>query len=103
MTKTDNTEIIKILTARKSLFWDKRDVDPARDGRVIAERILEFGTEEEIKALTNWLGEKFLKKIITESRVLSPKTVNYFALYFHIPREETRCFSDASRRIWQPF
>jgi hypothetical protein len=94
MNKSEKMDIFKILTPGKSLFWDKREIDPARDGYVIAERILEFGTEEEIKTLTAWFGEKFLKKIITESRVLSPKTVNYFALYFNIRRDETRCFSD---------
>jgi hypothetical protein len=103
MSGSEKSELFKVLTARRFLFWDKSEIDPARDGHVIAERILEFGTEEEFRALLACYGEHFVKKIIIESRILRPKTVNYFALHFNMKREDTRCFSDASRRIWQPF
>jgi len=95
--------LLEILAAKKALFWDKQEIDPSKDGHVIAERILEFGTEEDVKALIACYGEPFIINIIRDSRALSPKTVNYYALRFHVQREETRCFSDASHRIWQPF
>jgi hypothetical protein len=101
--KKNNSAIVEVLEARKDLFWDKGPLDPDHDRYVIVERILEFGTEENADTVIRFYGKEFIKKIIRESANLSPKTVNYFALMFDIPRENSRCFSDASQRIWQPF
>jgi len=101
--KNNDSEIVKLIEARKDLFWDKGPLDPERDRYVIVERTLEFGTEENAETVIRFYGEEFIKVVIKESTNLSPKTVNYFAMMFDIPREESRCFSDASRRIWQPF
>ena len=100
--KTDRA-INKILAARRELLWDKASLHPDRDKYVIVERILEFGTEEEAAAVIHSYGHEFIKEVIKESPNLSHKTVNYFSMIFNIPRENSRCFSDASRRIWQPF
>lgn len=101
--KSTALEIIKILEARKDLFWDKGLLDPDRDRYVIVERMLEFGTEENADAIIRFYGDEFIRKVVRESANLSPKTVNYYAMMFDIPRKESRCFSAASRRIWQPF
>jgi len=92
-----------IIDSRKKLFWDKGPLDPDEDKFVIVERILEFGTEREFQAVISCYGEAFISDVVRNSRNLSPKTVNYFSLLLDIPREATRCFSDASLRIWQPF
>ncbi|PJC73546.1 MAG: hypothetical protein CO013_06515, partial [Syntrophobacterales bacterium CG_4_8_14_3_um_filter_58_8] len=91
--RPNHQEMIEILEARRDLFWDKGSLDPDRDRYVIAERILEFGTEENADAITRFYGDEFIRKVIRESANLSPKTVNYFAMMFDIPREESRCFS----------
>ena len=101
--KTTDQEMIEILEGWKDVFWDKGPLDPNRDKYIIAERILEFGTEENADAIIRYYGYEFIGKVIRESANLSPKTVNYYAMMFDIPREESRCFSTASRRIWEPF
>jgi hypothetical protein len=78
-------------------------LDPEKDKFIIIERILEFGTESEARAVVSYYGEEFVREVVRNSRNLSPKTVNYFAELLNISREATRCFSDVSPRIWQPF
>jgi len=92
-----------MITSRKELFWDKGLLDPEKDKFVIVERVLEFGTEKESHAVVSYYGEEFVREVVRNSRNLSPKTVNYFAGLLDISREATRCFSDVSPRIWQPF
>ena len=92
-----------ITTSRKGLFWDKAPLDPEKDKFVIVERILEFGTEADSLSVVAAYGDEFVRDVVRNSRNLSPKTVNYFSLLLGIPREATRCFSDVSLRIWQPY
>jgi hypothetical protein len=98
-----NDFVQRIITSRKGLFWDKCPLDPEEDKFVIVERILEFGTERESQAVVSYYGVEFVREVVRNSRNLSPKTANYFAWLLDISREATRCFSDVSPRIWQPF
>ncbi len=88
----------QILTNNRSYFWDKGPLNPKEDRYIIIERILEFGTEDEIKIISDYYGRESVKEVVMQSRSLSRKTVNYFALLFGIPREKTKCFSDTSLR-----
>ena len=97
------TEIEKIIKLEKRLFWDKSSLNPEIDKYIIAERILELGTESEFQTALASYGADFIKRVVKESRNLSPKTVNYFSMVFGIPRETTRCFSDALPPIWRPY
>ena len=93
----------QIITNKRSYFWDKGPMNPKQDSYIIIERILEFGTEDEIKIISDYYGRESVKEVVMQSRSLSPKTVNYFALLFGIPREKTKCFSDVSPKIWLPY
>jgi hypothetical protein len=97
------TEIEQIINQDQRLFWDKAAINSEDDRYVIAERILEWGTEEEVRTVLSCYGKDFVRRVVAESRNLSPKTVNYFSVIFGIPREATRCFSDASPQIWRPY
>jgi len=98
-----NVFVQRMIDSRKELFWDKGPLDLEKDKFVIVERILEFGTERESQAVVSCYGDEFVREVVRNSRNLSPKTVNYFARLLDISREATRCFSDVSPRIWQPF
>ena len=97
------TEIEQIINQDQRLFWDKAAINSEDDRYVIAERILEWGTEGEVRTVLSCYGKDFVRRVVVESRNLSPKTVNYFSVIFGIPREATRCFSDASPQIWRPY
>jgi hypothetical protein len=97
------TEIEQILNSKKMLYWDKSILNPEKDKFIILERILELGTERDVQVAISSYGQEFAKHVVMESRNLSPKTVNYFSFIFDFPREEARCFSDASPKIWRPY
>lgn len=96
-------EIEKIIRDNRRYFWDKGPLNPARDKFIIIERVLEFGTEDEVQVILNYYGTESVKEVVRESRELSQRTVNYFALLFGLSRGNTRCFSDVLPRIWQPY
>ena len=94
---------IENVIAKRRYFWDKGPLEVERDQYVIIERVLEYGTEDEVDTILKYYGLEAVKKVIMESRGLSKRTVNYFTFFFGIPRSETRCFSDVSLKIWQPY
>ncbi len=96
-------EIERIIRDNRRYFWDKGPLSPKKDKYIIIERVLEFGTEDEVQVILNYYGTESVKEVVRESRELSPRTVNYFALLFGLSRGKTRCFSDVSLRIWQPY
>lgn len=96
-------ELEDILQTKRRYFWDKGPLDHRRDKYIIIERVLEFGTEVEVDVIQNYYGIEAVKSVVIESRGLSPITVNYFSLLFGFSREETKCFSDVSQKIWQPY
>jgi len=96
-------ELEDILKTKRRYFWDKGPLDHRRDKYIIIERVLEFGTEVEVDVIQNYYGIEAVKSVVIESRGLSPITVNYFSLLFGFSREETKCFSDVSQKIWQPY
>jgi hypothetical protein len=91
--------IQRMIASRKELFWNKGPLDPEQDKFVIVERVLEFGTERESQEVLSCYGAEIVRDVVRNSRNLSPKTVNYFAMLLDIFRETTRCFSDVSPRI----
>ncbi|MEA3222014.1 MAG: hypothetical protein U9P49_02455 [Thermodesulfobacteriota bacterium] len=97
------TEIERIIQTKQQYFWDKGPMHPQQDGYIIIERVLEFGTEDEVATVLKYYGSKSVKKVVKESSSISKRTVNYFAMLLDISRKETRCFSDVSHRIWQPY
>lgn len=92
-----------IIRVSRRYFWDKGPLSPQRDKYIIIERVLEFGSEDEVDIILNYYGIESVKEVVRESRELGPRTINYFALLFGLSRRETKCFSDVSPRIWQPY
>lgn len=103
LTEIEGKRLAEILEGCRHLFWDKGPLDNEKDQYVIIERILEFGTESQVETVLDYYGVEAVKKVISDSRSLSPKTVNYFALILGFSRKDTRCFLDASQRIWEPY
>ncbi len=62
----------------------------------IIERLLELGDINELE----WLNKKYSKEQITNtlrsSRRISPKTGNFFSLYYGIPKEALACMKKRS-------
>ena len=77
-------------------------LDLETDKFLIIERIMEHGGDKQIKfILTHYRSEDIIH-VIRESSYLSPKTVNYWCLYFNLKRENTRCYRKQSLHLWPP-
>ncbi len=64
------------IPSRRSLFWD---VDPATldaetHARYIIERILDFGTDEEVRWMYRQYPHATIRDVVEHSRVLRPET-----------------------------
>lgn len=70
---------------RPSLFWDidVKTLDPQKHAAYIIERILQFGTDTELRWLVRQYKQGTIKKIMERSRgVLLDKTKNLWSLVF---------------------
>lgn len=70
---------------RPSLFWDVdvKTIDPKKHAAYIIERILQFGTDTELRWLARQYRPGTIKKTVERSRgVLLDKTKNLWSLVF---------------------
>lgn len=67
---------------RRSLFWDTdpKKIDTQKNTQYIIERILDFGTDGEVKWLYDFYDKRLLRKVVAKSRSLRPRTKNLWLL-----------------------
>lgn len=63
-------------TLRQSLFWDidPSTLDEQRHARYIIERILDFGTDEEVRWMYGAYPHALIRNVVEHSRVLQAPT-----------------------------
>jgi len=73
---------LKSLRLRGSLFWDvdPKTIDTEKHATYIIERVLEFGRDPEVRWVWQSYKPALLKKVVENSRVLSPKTRSLWTL-----------------------
>lgn len=61
---------------RPALFWDTnpKKIDPKKHAQYIIERVADFGRDKEVRWVFDYYDKKLLKKVITKSRCLRPRT-----------------------------
>ena len=61
---------------RASLFWDTdpKKIHPKKHAIYIIERILDFGTDQEVRWLLKTYSKPTIRRVVKTSRVLQPKT-----------------------------
>ena len=64
------------MSFRQSLFWDvdPKTIDPKKHARYIIERVLDFGTDEEVRWLWNMYARRLIREVAEKSRVLHAPT-----------------------------
>lgn len=73
---------MKNMKFRQSLFWDvdPKTIDPKKNAQYIIERVLDFGTDEEVRWVRRHYSPRLLKKTINHSRILFPQTKSLWHL-----------------------
>jgi len=67
---------------RQSLFWDTNPewIDTKKNAPYIIERVLDFGTDKEVRWLRNFYDLSLIKKVVEKSRCLRPETKNLWRI-----------------------
>lgn len=95
-------KIIRQLSPR--YFWDVDllKIHDQKNKRFIIERILSFGSIEEIGLITRYYGRVEVMKTIRQVNYLDPKTLHFASRIFKIPKSKFACtIKNASKpRFW---
>ncbi|HAZ29332.1 TPA: hypothetical protein DCY43_01065 [candidate division WWE3 bacterium] len=77
----------------KKYFWDVRfnTLTAYSHPTFIIERLLEFGDVKELDWLNSMYTKDQITNVLLTSRRLSPKTGNFFAHYYNVPKESLVC------------
>ena len=74
-------------------FWEvefkKLNFEENKD--FITGRLLEYGDPKALRWLFNYVEKKTIKDILFRKKGLSPKSANFWAVFFGLPREKILC------------
>ena len=75
---------MKRVKMRQSLFWDvdPKTIDLKKHAYYIVERILDFGTDDEVRWMARTYPAVFIKNVTKTSRVLDPKSKSLWSLVY---------------------
>lgn len=82
-------------------FWDiaAAKLNPAKFPKYTTERLLEYGDQKAVA----WMQKSFTKKQIIEvlknSRNLSAKSANFWAVIYNVPKDQVRCLEEDFRKL----
>jgi hypothetical protein len=76
-------------------FWDIdiSKMDAQKNQRLIIERVINFGNSDELSLIMNFYGKETIMNTICCLNFLDDKTLNFFSLYFKIPKKQFKCYS----------
>lgn len=74
--ETDREVVLRRMPRRQSLFWDvdPKKVDPKKHAIYVIERILDFGTDDEVRWMWKAYSSRALRNVVRRSRILRPST-----------------------------
>ena len=82
-------------------FWDTdfKTVDKEKHKAYIIAKVLEFGNLEAVRWLLHNYQVNSLVQVLTESRQLTPKVANFWAMYFNISKNKILCLNKPFREM----
>ena len=74
-------------------FWDTKfeNLSIDKNDTYIIERLLEMGDIKELQWINNTYTRKQILSTLQNSRRISPKTGNFFSLYYNVPKDSLAC------------
>jgi len=77
----------------RKYLWDVRldAIDVKRHAGFVIERVLEYGDANSLGWLIKTYEKDEIVEILKKSKKISPKTGNFYALYFGISKKELLC------------
>ena len=79
-------------------FWDTNisNLSLEKNSTYIIERLLELGDLNELEWLNKNYSKEQISKTLQSSSRISPKTGNFFSIYYGIPKESLVCMKKHS-------
>ena len=92
---------MKLPSYLKKYFWDTdfEQLDPDKNRSYILSRVFEYGDTKAVKWALQYFPQEDIKKTLRESRALSPKSGNFWALFFGLDKTNLRCFQKSSLKL----
>ena len=74
-------------------LWDVKEesLDVNMHSGFVIERVLEYGDTDSFSWILKTYGKEKILDVLKKSKRISPKTGNFYALYFGIPKLELLC------------
>ena len=71
---------------RQALFWDTdpKKIDAKKNAQYIIERVADLGNDKEARWVLDFYDKHLLRKVITRSRCLRPRTKTLWELLLQI-------------------
>lgn len=90
-------------TFLKKYFWDIdfAKLDPDKRATYIIERLLEMGDEKAVRWVLQTFKKSEIKKVIRQSRNLSPQTANFWSLILDVNKKDITCLQKPYLNIRQ--
>ncbi len=79
-----------------------KSLDIETDKFLIIERVLEHGGDKQIDFVMTTYKPEDIIYVIKGSSYLSPKTINYWCLFFDLKKEDTKCYTKPFPSLWLP-
>jgi len=75
-------------------FWDIdfSRINATANKRLIIERIITYGTLDEIDLIVENYGRAEVIKVVQKLTCLDPKTLNFISKLFEIPKNDFKCY-----------
>ena len=82
------------MTLSKEIFWDTDYTHIDWDGkaRYVIERVVQYGTISDWKAIQSYYGKERIINELIKSRSLDPKSLSFISCIYNIPKERFACF-----------
>lgn len=82
----------------KTYFWDVdfQKLDFEKYPNFVIERILEYGNQRSVSWLSQFFSRDIIKETVINSRTLSPKSANFWALILGLDRKKVLCLKKLS-------
>lgn len=74
-------------------------MDLRTDGEYVSARLLEYGDAKAIRWLFGKIEKVRLEKIVRGSRKLSPRSCNFWSLFFGIDKNKVKCLKTSYQKM----
>ena len=85
-------------------FWDIdfAKMDAKKNKRIIIERVINFGNSKELSLIIAYYSKDVIIKILCGLNFIDIKTLNFFSLYFNVPKTQFKCYTKKplTNKLW---